>query len=189
MNAEPDSEKHLAELMHSAQEGDAGAYATLLRIVTPLLRKAIRSQYRYRRHHDIEDVVQDTLLSVHVARATYDPERPFMPWLMAIARNRAADAARRQTRRARRETRVAHLEETFSDPGTNRLLDGYGDAEALRRAVGGLPDSQRRAVELLKLQEMSLKEAAAASGMTISALKVASHRAMGALRKVLADRG
>jgi RNA polymerase sigma-70 factor (ECF subfamily) len=74
---------------------------------------------------------------------------------------------------------------TFSEPATNLDQEGPGDIEALRQAVGALPDGQRQAIELLKLQELSLKEAAAVSGSTVGALKVATHRAMAALRKAL----
>ena len=61
------------------------------------------------------------------------------------------------------------------------------DAAALRAAVAGLPSGQRRAIKLLKLEEMSLKEAAAASGMSIAALKVATHRAVGTLREAFGN--
>ncbi len=65
--------------------------------------------------------------------------------------------------------------------------DNYGDPQALRRAIADLPEAQRRAIDMLKLKEMTLKQAAAASGMSITALKVATHRAMRALRKALAS--
>jgi RNA polymerase sigma factor (sigma-70 family) len=61
----------------------------------------------------------------------------------------------------------------------------YRDPEALRRAIRELPPGQRQAIEMLKLNDMSLKEAAAASGMSVSALKVSVHRAMASLRKTL----
>jgi RNA polymerase sigma-70 factor (ECF subfamily) len=67
--------------------------------------------------------------------------------------------------------------------------ESYGDAQALSQAVAELPSGQRRAIELLKLREMSLKEAAAASGMSVGALKVAVHRGMSTLRKVLIAKG
>jgi RNA polymerase sigma-70 factor (ECF subfamily) len=66
-------------------------------------------------------------------------------------------------------------------------LEDYGDPDALRTAVNALPAGQREAIEMLKLREMSLREASAASGMSIGALKVATHRAMAALRKLLKD--
>jgi RNA polymerase sigma factor (sigma-70 family) len=183
----PGNDQRLAILMRSAQDGDGKAYLALLRAVTPMLRTAARRQLAFYHRHDVEDVVQDILLSLHAARATYDPERAFIPWLMGIARNRIADAARHHARRAAHEQTVEHLPETFFDAGANMSTDVYGDPEALRRAIDGLPHQQRRAMELLKLREMSLKEAAAGSGTTVGALKIAVHRAMGTLRHVLSN--
>src|SRR5581483_9107262 len=125
-------------------------------------------------------------LSVHAVRATYDAARPFLPWIFAIARARLADRARRAIRTTAHEVTVADLDVTFSASETNFLDETSGDAESLRRAIDGLPAGQRQAIELLKLGEMSLKEAAAASGTTVGALKVATHRAMHALRRALA---
>jgi RNA polymerase sigma-70 factor (ECF subfamily) len=172
--------------MQRAQDGDSRAYGELLRLITPRLRQAVQ-QRRKLQQCDVEDLVQDILLSLHAARASYDPARPFLPWLMAIARNRVADGARRYARRVANEV-VSELPETFPGQPANMLVESYGDGEALARAVAGLPPGQRRAVELMKLEEMSLKEAAAVSGMSVSALKVAVHRAMGALRRTLGAR-
>lgn len=177
--------QHLADLMRSAQDGDGKAYLELLRAITPMLRAAARRQLSVYNRQEAEDVVQDILMSLHSARATYNPERPFIPWLMGIARNRIADAIRRAARRAAHEQIVEHVPETFLDPGANMSADVYGDPEALRRAIDDLPHQQRRAMELLKLREMTLKEAAAASGASVGALKIAVHRAMGTLREAL----
>jgi len=184
-----EQDRCLAELMARAQGGDGAAYGELLRRVTPRLRGAVKRRRRLE-PCDVEDLVQDILLSLHAARATYDPARPFMPWLLAIARNRIADWARREARRAANEVVNGELPETFAAAGANRLIESYseerfGDGEALTRALANLPAGQRRAVELTKLEELSLKEAAAASGMSVGALKVAVHRAMGALRRAL----
>jgi RNA polymerase sigma factor (sigma-70 family) len=175
----------LATLMRAAQGGNTQAYVLLLKEITPRLRQIVRAQRRFLKIADIEDLVQDVLLSVHAVRATYDPRRPFMPWLMAITRHRLADAARRHTRRAAHEVQVENVPVTFSDDGANIDNDGYRDPEALRHAIRALPPGQRDAIELLKLREMSLKEAAAARGTSIGALKVSVHRAMATLRKAL----
>src|SRR3546814_11678098 len=92
--------------MRSAQDGDRTAYARLLGEVSPLLRQIVRRRYCFLQPSDIEDIVQEILLSLHVARATYDPQRPFLPWLMALARNRMADGARCHARRSRREIEI-----------------------------------------------------------------------------------
>jgi len=177
--------RRLGELMRRAQDGDGHAYRELLTLITPSLRQGVRQRIRTLQACDVEDLVQDILLSVHTARATYDPARPFMPWLMAIARNRIADGARRYARRTANEVACAVPPETFEAPIANMLVERYGDGEALARAMARLPPGQRQAVELMKLNELSLREAATVSGMTVGALKVAVHRGMGALRKAL----
>ncbi len=172
-------------LMRAAQDGDADAYRSLLNEVTPRLRRVIRARRSFLDPQDIEDLVQDVLLSVHSVRHTYDPARPFLPWLLAIVRNRLADAARRYSRQKGRELAVDDLDVTFADLAPNTAHEGGGDEEALARAIRGLPDGQRQAIELLKLREMSLKEASAHSGSSVGALKVATHRAMASLRRAL----
>jgi RNA polymerase sigma factor (sigma-70 family) len=185
-NAEID-ETHLADLMRDAQSGISASYVALLESITPRLRRIIRSQRSFLGNEDIEDLVQDILLSLHSVRATYDPERPFMPWLLAITRNRLADGARRYARKGAKEILVDDMTVTFQASNSNTVTEDYGDPDALRTAVNALPAGQREAIEMLKLREMSLREASAASGMSISALKVATHRAMASLRKLLKD--
>lgn len=180
------TEAALAVLMRAAQEGDSAAYGQLLRAVTPLVRRL--AARRWTGSDDAEDVVQDVLLSLHQVRHTYDPGRPFLPWLMAIARNRLVDIQRRQVRRARGEVAVEVLPETFSGEETKELVDRMADTEALTQALAQLPAGQRKAVELLRIKEMSLKEASDVSGMSVAALKVSMHRAMKTLRRVLARR-
>jgi RNA polymerase sigma-70 factor (ECF subfamily) len=175
----------LTTLMQAAQRGDAQAYVRLLKEITPRLRQIVRGQRSFLKAEDVEDIVQDVLLSLHAVRATYDPQRPFMPWLIAIARNRLADAARRYGRQMAHEVQVENVTVTFSEREANMDSDEYRDPEALRQAIEDLSPAQRAAIEMLKLREMSLKEAAAARGTSIGALKVSVHRAMAALRKAL----
>jgi RNA polymerase sigma-70 factor (ECF subfamily) len=181
----PTSDARLAELMKAAQSGDKAAYGQLLETVTPLLHRLVRRQRGFLGPAEVEDLVQDILLSVHAVRRTYDPGRPFIPWLLAITRNRLADGARRHARTSAHEIAMDDLDVTFAAESTNPSLEGSADSEVLRRAIEALPAGQRRAIELLKLREMSLKDAAAATGTTVGALKVATHRAVAALRAVL----
>jgi RNA polymerase sigma-70 factor (ECF subfamily) len=167
--------------MRAAQAGDASAYARLLAELTPTIRGFVRG--RWTGSGDTEDVVQDVLLSIHAVRHTYDSARPLLPWVMAIARHRLVDVQRRHIRRAKNEVAVEVLPETFSDVGANRLTAEAADE--IHRALATLPPSQRQAVELLRLKEMSLKEAAAASGKSVASLKVSMHRAMKSLKLVL----
>ena len=129
--------------------------------------------------------MQEVLLSVHAVRVTYDPARPLMPWLSAIVRHRLADAGRRHIRQQAREIGVDDLDVTFQAPAANSREETSGDPEALAQAIEALPPGQRQAVELLKLRELSLKEASALTGMSIGALKIATHRAITSLRRVL----
>ena len=170
-------EARLAALMRSAQGGDADAHAALMQELAVRLRQIVRHRRAFLERADVEDLVQDVLLSVHAVRATYDGTRPFLPWLLAITRNRLADAAR--------EVVVDDLDVTFFSERTNTMTTTYGDPDTLKEAIADLPAGQRSAIELLKLREMSLKEAAAASGTSVGALKVATHRAMDALRRKL----
>ena len=178
----------LGDLMQAAQKGDGAAYAQLLRTITPRIRQVVRRQRGFAGAAEVEDLVQDVLLSVHAVRQTYDPSRPFEPWLSAILRNRLVDGARRYGRIARREVKVEDLDVTFSDLEAKEESADLGDAAALREAVQALPEQQRQAIELLKLKELSLKEAAQVSGTSIGALKVATHRAMATLRMTLGKR-
>jgi RNA polymerase sigma factor (sigma-70 family) len=183
--ADPEThEERLAALMRSAQGGDADAYAALMQELAVRVRRIVRYRRAFLEHADVEDLVQEVLLSVHAVRATYDASRPFIPWLLAIT-NRLADAARRYARHGAHEVAVEDLDVTFFSENTNALTATYGDPDALRTAIAELPAGQRSAIEMLKLREMSLKEAAVASGTSVGALKVATHRAMDALRRRL----
>ena len=173
-------------LMAAAQAGDRAAYRALLEAAAPFARALAARALR--RPADVEDAVQDILLTLHETRALFDPARPFKPWLAGIARHRIADRQRRLGRAAVRETALGPEHETFSADAPNREEAGL-DGPALRAALASLPEGQRRAIEMLKLQEMSLREAEAASGMSVAALKVATHRGLKRLRALLAGAG
>jgi RNA polymerase sigma factor (sigma-70 family) len=173
-------------LMARAQAGDSHAYRRLLEEIAPYLRALAA-----RRHSDpgdVEDAVQDILLTLHAIRHTYDPTRPFAPWLVAIANHRLIDRLRRQGRRRSRETVLQPEHETFSGDQAN-LSEKALDRRDLAEAIDKLPAGQRQAIRLLKIEEKSLKEAAAISGMTVAALKVATHRAIKSLRRILGAAG
>lgn len=172
--------------MARTQEGDGEAYRRLLEDITPYLRALAVRQIENR--SDVEDAVQDILLTIHTVRHTYDPARPFGPWLITIAKRRIIDKLRRQGRFSAHETPLDPEHETLSASETN-IQDEVVDANMLRDAVERLPAGQRDAIRMLKLEEMSLKEAAAVSGMSVAALKVATHRALKNLRKIIDKRG
>lgn len=169
-------------LMARAQDGDRDAYRSLLKEIEPYVRSIAGRCFN--RPTDTEDVVQDVLLTVHAIRNTYDPKRPFGPWLVAIANRRIIDRLRQHTRQKTREIELSPEHETFAEVSAN--LDHTTSAElALVGAIGKLPPEQRQAIRMLKLNEMSLKEASKASGRSIAALKVATHRAIKNLRRLL----
>nr|WP_233556445.1 sigma-70 family RNA polymerase sigma factor [Noviherbaspirillum sedimenti] len=182
----PDGTLDWSVYMVHAQAGDRQAYRRLLEEITPYLRGLAARHIR--NGSDIEDTVQDILLTVHSVRNTYDPARPFGPWLVAIANRRIIDELRRRGRVDAHETPLDPEHENFSSSEAN-LQEQAVEARILRDALDFLPAGQRDALRMLKLEEMSLKEAAAASGMSITALKVAAHRALKNLRKRMERRG
>ena len=180
-----DGGRDWSKLMARAQDGDRGAYRALLKDLVPYIRSV--AGRRLKESSDVEDVVQDVLMTVHMVRHAYDPSRPFGPWLLAIANRRIIDRLRRQTREKARKIALSAEYETFSGVPAN--LDQADFEEAvLGEAIERLPPEQRQAIKMLKLNEMSLREAAAASGRSIAALKAATHRAIRSLRRMLRDR-
>lgn len=173
-----------SQLMARGQDGDQAAYRALLKGITPYLRALARRAGLP--PDDCEDGVQDVLMTLHAIRHTYDPARPFTPWLVGVARNRLADKRRARARIWVRETELTAEHETFVAAETKGIEEA-DEARRLRAAVAELPAGQREAVELLKFKEMSLKEASALTGQSETALKVAVHRAVKRLRVILGD--
>ena len=168
--------------MVRAQDGDQIAYARLLKAVVPVIRGMARRKI-YQDDAVVEDVVQDVLLTVHRVRHTYDPERPFLPWLAAIVSARAIDALRARGRRQSWE--VSDEEAMFAHPdgAIAEASDTLATHQQLDSLLSLLPDRQRRMVEMVHLRELSLAEAATASSMTLSAVKSLLHRAFTTLRR------
>lgn len=179
-SASPDRRR--AAWMAAAQAGDRRAYEKLLADSVALIRVTAR------RHgvapDGLDDVVQETLLTVHRVRHTYDPARSYDAWLTAIASRRAIDALRR---RGRRDSRELHddvaLDQHPDGSDASAATEGAQRAQRLHEAIAALPPGQREAVEQLGLRERSLSEAAALTGRNAGALKVNLHRALKALRE------
>jgi RNA polymerase sigma-70 factor (ECF subfamily) len=175
-----DGRSHWPALMAAAQDGDQQAYRTLLRAMVPAVRAMVR-----RRISDpalIEDVIQDVLLTTHRMRNSYDPARPFMPWIAAIASARAIDALRRRGRTYRREINDDMAFANHIDPAAHPIEALAAQSEVTRLLDTLLP-RQRHVVELVKLREMSLDEAAKASSLSVPVLKTVLHRALTKLRR------
>ncbi len=177
-----------SEWMVRAQAGDQRAYESLLRECVPFIAKVARGKGVPADR--VDDVVQDVLVTVHRARHTYDPGRPFTAWLRVIAQRRAIDVLRRSWRQNSREIYAPLAIESYTDPGP-QASDGWeksGFSAQLAKAMARLSPGQREAVERLTLQEQSLCEAAAATGRSKGALKVNLHRALNALRMQMRGR-
>ena len=100
--------------MARAQDGDRHAYRTLLEDMTPYIRSLAARCFK--QPSDVEDAVQDVLLTVHMVRHAYDPGRPFGPWLLALANRRFIDRLRRETRHKAREIALSAEHEAFAEP-------------------------------------------------------------------------
>lgn len=175
-----------ASAMRAAQAGDKAVYAALLREISLVVARYCRR--RLPTAEDADDTVQDVLITIHKIRETYDSARPFRPWLVTICRRRIADRLRTLKRRGVHVDLDAASEVTF-DAGVTNDAEGRMNAADLRAAIAALPPGQRQALEMMKLKEMSLAEASAASGVSVSALKVATHRAIAALRRTMGGGG
>ncbi len=169
-------------MMAAAQAGDRAAYERLLRDCIPFVKRVVRRTGV--RPESVEDVAQDVLITVHRARRTYDPTRPFANWLGAIAQRRAIDHLRHRGRQERREVSDDASLDAHPDGGATPegALLGEGVSRDVRGAVAALSPVQREAVELLAFQQRSLGEAARETGKTKGALKVNLHRALKTLR-------
>jgi RNA polymerase sigma-70 factor (ECF subfamily) len=164
--------------MACAQAGDREAYRAILEDIGPLLLGWLRRWLAD--SPDLSDVYQDTLVHLHRARHTYDPGRPFEPWLFAIARHCAADHARRRRQRAW---------EVLMDEIPDVAAESDPDRRALADALRSLPRPQREAFSMLKLEGLSVGAAAVRAGVTPGALKVRAHRAYKALKALLGGSG
>jgi RNA polymerase sigma-70 factor (ECF subfamily) len=174
----------LAALLVLAQGGDREAYTALLQGLLPYLRRL--AARRLARSQDVEDTVQDIFLSIHAIRHTYDPDRPLQPWVNIIAERRIADRLRRLYRLRARETALPeNADETFAADDTNMTSEVSLDMRAVHRAIEQLPPGQRQAIALVKMQGLSMREAAAQTGQTEGAMKLSVHRAVKALRRAL----
>jgi RNA polymerase sigma-70 factor (ECF subfamily) len=179
-------ETRLRPVFLAALAGDAAAYRLFLDAISARLRGYLRQMLaRTGRGEpsEAEDVLQETLLALHLSRHTYDPASPVTAWAHAIARYKLVDHLRRTGR---------HAGNLPLDDEAYRLAapeSGAADARLdLERAMLALPVRTRRLVEQVKLQGASVAEAASAAGMTETAAKVAIHRGLQAMAKFLSKK-
>jgi RNA polymerase sigma-70 factor (ECF subfamily) len=179
----PTVESELKNLMVAGLDGDAAAHRFLLERLSGHLRGYYKRRLGRigRGASEAEDLVQEALLAIHVRRHTYDPAEPLTPWVHAIARYKLIDHLRR-TRASRAELPIDEAEDiTAQDDhvGTESAYD-------LHRLLSRLPNKMRRAIECVKLDGLSVAEAAGRCGMSESAVKVNVHRGLKALAASIA---
>lgn len=181
-----ETDRDLARLMAAAQGGNQTAYSALLKNCVPIVKAVAR---RSGATMDcLDDVVQETLITLHGARHTYDPARPFIAWLSVLAQRRAIDVMRRQGRSRAREVHapVAYESHPTADQPPDQRLEDEARRRVLHEALAGLPAGQREAVQHLAVGGQTLDEAAATTQRSKGALKVNFHRALTTLRARLA---
>jgi RNA polymerase sigma-70 factor (ECF subfamily) len=177
-----DFESALKPLWLRAQSGDDAAYRQAL----GLLASRLRAYFRRRLSglpDEVEDLVQETLLALHLQRGTYNPTLPVTAWAVAIARHKLVDLWRR---RGRRDS----LHEDIDDVDEQLLAaepDDGGARRDLQTLLRVLPQAQRQAIVLTKLEGLSVAEAAARTGATASAIKVQVHRGLKRLAGLIHD--
>ena len=170
------ADEEWSSLMAAAQRGDSGCYRRLLGDLQPWLRR-----YFARRLPPavVDDAVQDTLIAIHEKRHTFDPARPFGPWLAAIARYKWIDRLRALKRMA--------AEPLGDDLATADHGSAVLSATILNQLLGGLKPAQADAIRLVKIQGFSIEEAAARTGQSTSLVKVNIHRGLARLTTIVQD--
>ncbi len=178
--AQLNTEAELRALMVAALQGDGNAHHALLSKIALKLR-AFFGRRLGRDAAEVEDLVQEVLIAVHTRRDTYDPSRPLTSWVYAIARYKLADCFRRNHRRE-----MIQLEddlELFSVDESEQ----YSARQDIDQMLAVLPDSQRQAIRLTRIDGLSTAEAAQRSGQSESLIKVNVHRGMKRLMALHAE--
>ncbi len=174
-----DGDSHWAELMRAANRGDADAYRCVLEGLAPVLRGYMR---RYLSKFgvgsdEVEDVVQETLLAVHLKRHTWDEKQALLPWVRAIARNKLVDNFRRHGRPI--HVPIDDISETLATDAPAAEANGV-DAE---RVLSRLKGRQRDVVFAISIEGASARDVADRLGMTEGVVRVVLHRALKSLAR------
>lgn len=178
------NEVELRALVTASFDGDAAAYRALLDRLSRHLRAYYKNKLGRigRSATEAEDLVQDALMAIHTRRHTYDLGQPFTPWVHAIARYKLIDHLR--------HTKASMTDVPIEDAGEVMAQDDYAGAESaldLNRLLARLPEKMRGAIRCVKLEGLSVAEAAARCGMSESAVKVSIHRGLKALALAIAQ--
>lgn len=177
------SEEQLRERLVRALSGDAAAYHAFLKELSGHLRAFLRRRLSGL-PDEVEDLVQETLLAVHNQRHTYDPRQPLTPWIHAIAKYKLIDLLRR---RRRTDARL----EPLDDESELLAVSDESAREARRdlaRLLDELPERHRLPIVYVKIEGLSVAEAAQRTGMSASAVKIGVHRGLKALAAAMRRR-
>ncbi len=172
----------LETLMRKALDGDKRAYADLLRETARFKRPFLRKKLSL--ENEVDDLLQEILLSIHKARHTYDGLRPYKPWAYAIAKFRLLDFLRiHYADRLRSAVEVSEVENTLQGDVTECRID----YESINKEICKLPEKQALILQMMHQEGYTTKEVAEKIGMTETAVKVAAHRAHKALKQQLEE--
>ena len=167
-------------LMRQSQNGDQRAYASLLKQTSLFLHTFIANRLRFT--NEVDDLLQEILISIHKARHTYDSNRPYKPWVYAIAKFRLQDYLRAHySDQLRHAIDFDDLEESLQESVTETAIS----FESISGEILRLPEKQAAILQLMHQEGYTAKEVAKKMGMNESAVKVAAHRAYKLLRKKL----
>jgi RNA polymerase sigma-70 factor (ECF subfamily) len=173
-------EAHLRALFLQGLAGDQAAHRAFLTEAAGLLRAYFRNRLRGA-PEDAEDLVQETLVALHTRRDSYDPAYPLTAWMYAIARYRLIDHLRRQ--KHRNHASLDGLDVGDGDP-EYEASDARHDVRVL---LDKLPEKQRTAIRLVKLEEKSVREASSLTGLSESDIKISIHRGLKTLMRLMAQ--
>lgn len=165
-----------------SRKGDQAAYRLLLEGLGALLKLFLMGTMnpRMRSKEQVEDLVQDVLISIHKKRDLYSDELPFLPWVFAIARYRLIDSLRMEKRRPE----CVEWIEKFDSVSVTEM-PSFSEEEEGTALLAGLSPERQEILRLAKVDEIPLAEIAAKKGMSLSAVKVSVHRSLKILRKKL----
>lgn len=169
-----DFETGVKPLWLRAQAGDEVAYRVALERIARHLR-AFFGRRLTTLPDEVEDLVQETLLALHLQRGTYDARLPVSAWVHAIARHKLVDLWRR---RGRREALHEPLDDLDESAHSLAAPDEQPARRDLRVLIGTLPAAQQQAIVLTKIEGLSMLEASARTGVSVAALKVQVHRGL-----------
>jgi RNA polymerase sigma-70 factor (ECF subfamily) len=184
MNRENAKEVSLRALMIAGLNGDAAAYRALLSGLSGHLRAYYRGKLvrAGRGTEETEDLVQEALMAVHTRRHTYDPTQPWTPWVYAIARYKLIDHLRKN------QSTLTNV--PIEDASEIIAADGGQAMESsldLNKLLARLPDKVRLAIQYVKIEGLSVVEAAARCGISESAIKMNVHRGLKQLSSVISQ--